>query len=236
MIGDSRLLAFDLDGTLVDSQRDLADSTNAVLRSLGAEALPVPRVVAMVGDGARVLVARALQASGLGTDDALVTGALARFHREYEARLVATTRPYAGVVPMLETLAARGATLAVLTNKPQALAERLLNELGLRRWFAWTIGGDTPFGRKPDPAGLRALIDRVGATPASARMIGDSPIDLETARRAGVGFVAARYGFGRLRGELVLAPGDAEAGTAGEIAGVVTRWLDETRRADWRRT
>jgi phosphoglycolate phosphatase len=186
------LVVFDLDGTLVDSKRDLASATNDLVRELGGAPLTEDAVGNMVGEGASVLVARALRASGLAED---APGALARFLELYDARLLDTTRPYPGMLDTLDALADR-ASLAVLTNKPARATMRLLEALELQRFFPAVIGGDSPFGRKPDPAGLAELVSRAGATPAATLMVGDSPIDLETARRAGTRVCLARYGFG----------------------------------------
>ena len=187
------LLVFDLDGTLVDSRRDLADSANALLAEHGAMPLPVDAVARMVGEGARVLIERAFAAAGLGAPPST---ALPRFLELYDERLDVHTRPYHGVGAMLEAVAARCA-IALLTNKPQRPTESLIARLGLDA-VPWqhVIGGDAAFARKPDPAGLRWLVQEAGATPATTLMVGDSRIDLEVARHAGTGLCLARYGFG----------------------------------------
>jgi phosphoglycolate phosphatase len=186
------LLVFDLDGTLVDSSRDLADSANALLVSYAAAPLDEPSVIRMVGEGAAVLVARLMAARRIDADPA---EALARFLAFYDERLLAHTHPYAGIPAALDEL--RGwARLAVLTNKPGAATARILHGLGLRPAFDWVIGGDAAIGRKPDPAGLRWLVREAGADAEPAVMIGDSLIDLRTARNAGTHVCLARYGFG----------------------------------------
>jgi phosphoglycolate phosphatase len=187
-----RLLVFDLDGTLVDSSQDLADSVNALLHELGAPELPPDAVTGMVGDGAATLVRRALVTAGVEVNP---RQALERFLDHYDRRLLATTKPYAGMVETLEALRPTYA-LAVLTNKPAAASMRLLEGLGLLKFFPEVIGGDTPFGRKPDPAGLLALISRASATPETTLLVGDSPVDLATAQRADARICLARYGFG----------------------------------------
>ncbi len=190
MIG---LVVFDLDGTLIDSRRDLADATNALILEYGGTPLNADEVAAMVGEGAAVLVRRALAAAQL---EARPPGALERFLAHYHERLTAHTRPYAGIPEALAALRARGRILAVLTNKPQHATSQILERLGLASAFSHVLGGDTTAGRKPDPAGLLQIIGRAGATPASTALVGDSPIDLETARRAGTHICLARYGFG----------------------------------------
>ena len=187
-----RLVVFDLDGTLVDSHRDLAEATNALLTELGAAPLSHDVVTSLVGEGAAVLVRRALERAGL---DPETPDALERFLSHYDARLLDTTRPYAGIV---ETVSALRATcrLAVLTNKPERPTMRILEGLQMDALFSDAIGGDSPHGRKPNPAGLLDLVARAGVTPAETLLVGDSPVDLETARRAGTHICLARYGFG----------------------------------------
>ncbi len=186
------LVVFDLDGTLVDSSTDLANAVNALLAELGVNQLPDPEIVSMVGEGAPVLVRRALTASGL---DPQTPGALDRFLAHYNSHLLDHTRPYPGMVETVQQLAAR-IPLAVLTNKPTYATDRVLEGLGLRQYLHESIGGDTPFGRKPSPAGLVHLADRVAAPLASVLLIGDSAVDLATARNAETQICLARYGFG----------------------------------------
>jgi phosphoglycolate phosphatase len=187
-----RLVAFDLDGTLVDSHRDIADATNAAIADLGGRPLEMSVITSLVGEGAAVLIRRAMDSAGLKVD---LREALERFLIHYDARLLATTAPYPGMIEALRTLG-DGRVLAVLTNKPQQPSLRILDGLGMRDFFAEVVGGDTALGRKPNPAGLRAIMSNAGVTPADTVLIGDSPVDLETARQAGTGICLARYGFG----------------------------------------
>jgi phosphoglycolate phosphatase len=187
-----RLAVFDLDGTLVDSRRDLATAANALVRELGGTPLNEEAVGDMVGEGAGVLVRRALAAAGLAAD---APGALDRFLSLYDAHLLDTTAPYEGIDELLHGLAGRVA-IAVLTNKPQHASERMLDGLGLLAHFAAVIGGDTRHGRKPDPAGLRHLAAHFDVAAGETLLVGDSPIDLETARRAGTQICLVSYGFG----------------------------------------
>jgi phosphoglycolate phosphatase len=186
------LVVFDLDGTLVDSGQDLTTGVNRMLGWCGAPPLPEQAVVGMVGDGASVLVRRALEAAGV---DPGYPGAYERFLAAYDECLLECTRPYKGIPEALAQVGT-GRRLAVLTNKPTGATTRILEALGLRPFFASVVGADTPHGRKPDPAGLLHLIREAGVTPAATVLVGDSPIDLETARRAGTGICLARYGFG----------------------------------------
>jgi phosphoglycolate phosphatase len=218
------LIVFDLDGTLVDSRLDLAESTNEMLGSYGRAGLPVDDVARMVGDGARRLVERALAASGLEVD---VGEALDRFRAVYDRRLLVHTRPYPGI-PELVARAAESAALAVLTNKPEPPSRRLLEAFALSPRFGWVIGGDSGFPRKPDPAGLRHLMSAADVPPARTLVVGDSMIDVETARRADASVCVAKYGFGHLRGGLLLRPGEAVAEAPAEVAAVIARFLEAT--------
>lgn len=184
------LIVFDLDGTLVDSRRDLTNAANELLAACGGDPLSEDVVATMIGEGARVLVERAFAAASLPRP----ADALARFLAVYERHLLVHTRAYAGMPRVLDELR-RDARLAVLTNKPTTLSVRLLEGLGLAQHFAEVVGGDGAYGRKPDPSGLAALMGRAGATPDATLMVGDSAIDLQTARGAGSAICLARYGF-----------------------------------------
>jgi phosphoglycolate phosphatase len=207
-----RLVVFDLDGTLVDSKKDIADAANALIVELGGLPLADAAIVAMVGEGAALLVRRALDAAGL---DPATPGALDRFLRAYDERLLRHTRPYDGMLDVIRELHGTR-RISVLTNKPSRAAVRILRELAFAPLLAGVVGGDTPAGRKPDPTGLRQLMSDVGATADATLLVGDSPIDLETARRAGVELCLARYGFGfrftgdELRGDEFLIDSPAE--------------------------
>jgi phosphoglycolate phosphatase len=212
-------VVFDLDGTLIDSRLDLAESTNEMLGTYGAPSLPVDRVAMMVGEGARKLVERALSASGL---DPAEPDALPRFLEIYGRRLLAHTRPYDGIPNAIERLSASH-TLAVLTNKPGEPTRRLLDAFGLTPQFRRVVGGDSDYPRKPDPAGLLAMMAEQGATTADTWFVGDSMIDVETARRAGVRLCVVLYGFGQARGELVLDGSEAVARTPGDIVNIISQ-------------
>jgi phosphoglycolate phosphatase len=186
------LFVFDLDGTLVDSLRDLAESANAVLEECGCSPHPEASIGRMVGDGAATLVARAFAAAHCQAP----ADALDRFLRVYNSRLLRFTRPYEGIPDLLDALADRG-TLAVLTNKPLGATRTILDGLELSSFFGdRVLGGDGPHPRKPDTSGLLQLIAGTGVTPLQSMMIGDSMIDYHTGRGAGVHVCLARYGFG----------------------------------------
>jgi len=211
----ARLIVFDLDGTLIDSSRDLADSANALIVEHRGQPLSVDAITAMVGEGAPLLVRRALKAAGLDID---LREALSRFLELYDERLLVHTRLYDGTREALETLAPR-ATLAILTNKPQQPTERILEGLAIAPFFLWVVGGDTPHGRKPEPAGLHHLMSLAGAGTADTVMVGDSAIDLRTARAAGTRLCLVRYGFGfrtaepELRGDELVADNPSDLPT-----------------------
>jgi phosphoglycolate phosphatase len=187
------LIVFDLDGTLVDSRRDIADTANAVLASYGAAALDEERIGRMVGEGAAVLVARAFAAHGLESPP----DALARFVELYSHRWLTHTRPYDGMVDVLTSLSKR-AVLAVLTNKPERPTRAILDGLDLTRYFSddFIVGGDGAYPRKPDPAGLQHIQTATRVSAAETLFVGDSPIDWRTAKAAGTSICVARYGFG----------------------------------------
>ena len=188
-----RLIVFDLDGTLIDSRRDIADAANRLLESCGAPALPEDRIGRMVGDGAATLVARAFEASGRPRPP----DALERFLELYHERLLVHTAAYPGMIDVLDRLQQRAA-LAVLTNKPLGATRAILHGLDLARFFldAAVVGGDGPFPRKPDPAGLQHIQTNARVDAARTLLVGDSLIDFRTARAAATPICLARYGFG----------------------------------------
>jgi phosphoglycolate phosphatase len=185
------LIVFDLDGTLIDSRRDLADAANALIAERGGARLAEDAIGRMVGDGAAALVRRALTAASLPPDEA----SLPRFLELYDARLLRTTRPYPGITEALHAVERYG-VLAVLTNKPLVHTRKLLTALDLAPFFSAVIGGDGPFARKPDPQGLQHLMSQYSAAAAKTILVGDSHIDAATADAAGARFCWARYGFG----------------------------------------
>jgi phosphoglycolate phosphatase len=191
-VGDvHRLIVFDLDGTLIDSRRDLADAANALIVECGGTPLSEDAIGRMVGEGAAMLVRRVLQAARVG--DART--AVARFLEIYDAHLLNHTRLYEGMADVVR-LARRHARVAVLTNKPTQPSERILAGLGVRDLFDDVIGGDSPFPRKPDPAALLAMMHAAEASADRTLLVGDSGIDLETAQRAGTRCCLVAFGYG----------------------------------------
>ena len=194
------LLIFDLDGTLIDSAGDLHAALDRLLDELGRPPLSLAEVTRMIGDGVPKLVERALAATSLeeghgGTVD--LAPATARFLELYEADPVRFTHPYADVPETLQRLAAAGYRLAICTNKPERATLHILAELGLAPLFEAVVGGDSLPVRKPDPAMLTTLLDRFGATPGNAILIGDSEVDMATAVAAGMPAVLMTYGYHR---------------------------------------
>src|SRR5205085_1368175 len=164
---------FDLDGTLVDSLRDLADSANELIVESGGTPLSIDAIGRMVGEGAATLVARFFKEAGVERPP----NALERFLAIYDTRLLNFTCQYPGISETLTELKAR-ASLAVLTNKPLEATRRILDGLKLSSFFDHAvIGGDGPLKRKPDPAGLLQLCSGAGATPAETILVGDSLVD-----------------------------------------------------------
>lgn len=186
----TRLALFDLDGTLLDSAPDIAAAINRVLAGIGAAPLTLPEVTAMIGDGAKVLVERALAARGRPFDPALHEA----FVADEDINAARLTRPYEGIEAVLEELAREGWRMAVCTNKPVAAARALLASLGLARHFAAIAGGDSFPVRKPDPAHLLGTVRLAGG--GEAVMIGDHRNDIAAARGAALPCIFAGWGYG----------------------------------------
>ena len=199
-----KLLVFDLDGTLIDSAQDLCNSVNATLIHFGREPLEDATIAAMIGDGVLMLVRRAFgRANGPAADEDLLGQAHAWFLVYYREHKLDFTYAYEGVLDALKALHelhdAPGApkrTMAVLTNKPVRPARGICEGLGLADYFLHIYGGDSFPLKKPDPLGLRSLMGETGATPGETVMIGDSKVDVETARNAGAWSIGCAFGFG----------------------------------------
>jgi phosphoglycolate phosphatase len=187
-----RAFLFDLDGTLIDSKLDLVNSVNFMLREMGREVLPLATVASYIGHGAPRLVADAL---GPDAAEADRNRGLEIFLAHYDQHSLDATRAYPGVVEGLEAVQER--PMAVLTNKPAKMSVEILEALGLRKYFRAVYGGDSFEKKKPDPAGALAILKNLGASPHEAAMVGDSGVDIQTARNAGVFAIAVNYGFGQ---------------------------------------
>ena len=184
-------LIFDLDGTLIDSKQDLIRSVNAMLEKMGREKLHEDTISGYIGHGAPKLVARALgdEASAAEREQALKF-----FLAHYEEHKLDSTRPYPGVAEGLEEL--RPFPMAVLTNKPVRVSRRIVEGLGLAKYFRAVYGGNSFETKKPDPLGARKILEELGATAGETMMVGDSEVDVQTARNAGTLAAAVNYGFG----------------------------------------
>ena len=192
-VADIRLLIFDLDGTLVDSQLDLANAVNAMLVHCRRPELPVDIIASYIGDGAPMLIRRAL---GDPKDEEYLQNALHYFMAHYRAHKLDNTFAYPGVGEMLQSIASAGRTkMAVLTNKPIGPSRGILEGLGLDSHFVQIYGGNSFDTKKPDPLGAIRLLEETGTRPEQAVMIGDSQIDILTARNTGMWSLGVTYGF-----------------------------------------
>lgn len=212
-----KLLIFDLDGTLVDSRLDLTNAVNAMLRQYRKPELPCDVIAGYIGDGAPMLVRRAL---GDPDDERIVQEALNYFLSYYREHKLDNTYVYEGVLPMLESVSLEGARrLAVLSNKPVGPSRAIVDALEMRRFFFEVFGGNSFHTKKPDPQGVFELLRQSQCEPPQAVIIGDSDIDVLTARNAGIYSIGVSYGFAPHTFEA--APPDVLVERPGEIAEVL---------------
>jgi phosphoglycolate phosphatase len=192
-----KLVIFDLDGTLIDSRLDLVHSVNAALRHIGRPELPDHLIASYVGDGAPILIQRAL--GGEVVDDAVVREGLEFFLSYYRAHKLDHTTVYPGIAEALTSIrnSANGSPrrLAVLSNKPVNPSRAIVEALGLGPFFAQIYGGNSFAAKKPDPEGARQLLKENGVLPEQAVIVGDSHVDVRTGRNAGLWTVGVTYGF-----------------------------------------
>ncbi len=188
-----RAILFDLDGTLLDTLADIAHAANEALALEGFPAHPEADYRRFIGEGVHMLFRRALPADR--ADDAMVGRCVSHFQVTYGKSWNVQTRPYAGIPELLDTLAAREMTLAVLSNKPDDFT-RLIGEHYLANWpFRAIVGHREGFPRKPDPASALEIADLLAIEPASCLFVGDSAVDMRTARNAGMFPVGVTWGF-----------------------------------------
>jgi phosphoglycolate phosphatase len=196
-----KLVIFDLDGTLIDSRLDLVHSVNAALRHIGRDELPDDVIASYVGDGAPILIQRAL--GGEAVEEALVRKGLEFFLSYYRAHKLDHTAVYPGIMESLAAIQnstngnpnAAPRKLAVLSNKPVGPSRAIVEALGLGTFFTQVYGGNSFATKKPDPEGARKVLEESGVRAEQAAIIGDSHTDIETGRNAGLWTVAVTYGF-----------------------------------------
>ncbi len=186
-----KALVFDLDGTLIDSKMDLVNSVNATLRELKRDALPTEVVASYVGSGAPTLIRRSL--GGNPTEEELKR-ALAFFLVHYEEHKLDETRLYPGVKETLAEL--KSLPMSVLTNKPARVSVKILEGLGVAQYFRCIYGGNSFETKKPDPEGAQRILSELRVSAKDAAMVGDSEVDVQTARNAGMASVCVNFGFG----------------------------------------
>ncbi|MFC3713111.1 HAD family hydrolase [Sphingoaurantiacus capsulatus] len=189
-----RLVIFDLDGTLVDTGPDLTAALNHALGVLGRREVDEESVKEMVGLGARKLLERGLEATGVMTDE-LIDAGVQPFLDYYAANICVGSKPYPGLEAAMDELAADGVTLAVCTNKPQRLSELLIEALGWQGRFAAILGADRVPQRKPHPSHVLSTIEAAGGDVRSTAFIGDSIVDVTAAKAADVPVIAVSFGF-----------------------------------------
>lgn len=187
-----RALIFDLDGTLIDSKLDLALAVNAMLEHMGRTQHVHETIFSFVGNGAETLVRKSL---GEGQTDADVKCGLAYFLSYYRSHMLDNTTLYPGVVEGLDRFRQFGYSMAVLTNKPVHFSRAIADGLRLSQYFVAIYGGNSFERKKPDPMGLETLMREMRAAPEEAMMIGDSKVDIRTARNAGIFACGVTYGF-----------------------------------------
>lgn len=210
----ARALVFDLDGTLIDSKMDLVNSVNATLREMKRKALPTDLVASYVGSGAPVLIQRAL---GGNPSEEELKRALAFFLLHYEENKLDQTRLYPGVEKTLAEL--KSLPMSVLTNKPVKISVKILEGLGVAQYFRAIYGGNSFETKKPDPMGARYALSELNVAPGEAAMVGDSDVDVQTARNAGMRSVIVNFGFGV--NDRAAHPADVYVNRFEELLGIV---------------
>jgi phosphoglycolate phosphatase len=188
-----RALVFDLDGTLIDSKLDLIHSVNATLTEMGHAKLSDEVISSYIGHGAPMLMSRAL--GGVATEDELSRG-LKYFLAYYEEHKLDNTGLYPGVADTLAQLGQQEIAMAVLTNKPVKISVRILEELGVAKYFQAIYGGNSFETKKPDPLGAKTILSELRVKAGDAMMVGDSEVDIQTARNAKMIAAAVNFGFG----------------------------------------
>jgi phosphoglycolate phosphatase len=227
-----KLVIFDLDGTLIDSRLDLVHSVNAALRHIGHAELPDDVIASYVGDGAPILIQRAL--GGEVVEEAVVRKGLGFFLSYYREHKLDHTTVYPGIVEALTAIqrtrngtGASHRTMAVLSNKPVNPSRAIVEALGLGKFFSQVYGGNSFSTKKPDPEGARQLLAEYVIQPEQAVIIGDSHTDIETGRNAGMHTIGVMYGFAPH--SLEQAAPDVLVDEPGELAAVFAAMAYDTR-------
>lgn len=192
---DGWTIAFDLDGTLVESHVDLVGTLNRMLVARGLPAAPMDSAASLIGGGARAMLQHGFERAGATWEEAQAPALFEVFLADYVQHLADHSRPYPGVVETLERLAARGAILCVATNKRTDLSVLLLEKLDLARHFAAIVGPDKVSARKPSGAHLIEAVRMAGGDPTKAIMVGDAPPDVGAAKDAGLPCIVVTYGY-----------------------------------------
>lgn len=189
------VIAFDLDGTLVDTAPDLIGTLNVLLKEEGLPAQPVDEARPFIGRGARWLIERGFEAAGQHLHPARVQPLFDRFIAHYQEHIADESRPFPGCEAALDTLKAQGAKLVVCTNKLTGLSERLLEAVGIADRFEAVIGADSAPAIKPDPRHLQAAVDAVGGDIGRTILVGDAATDAGAARAAKAGLILVSFGY-----------------------------------------
>lgn len=216
-------LAFDLDGTLVDTAPDLIGSLNVVLSEEGLPTVPIQAARTLVGRGARALIEKGFAMAGRPLDDAQTPRLLDRFIEIYRSRIAEESYAFEELEDALDVLSDAGATLCVCTNKPTDLSNLLLDALGLSPRFAAVVGADAAPKPKPDASHFITAIERAGGDPRRAIMVGDSETDVKTARAAGAPVIVVPFGYTETPPENL--GGDLLVRRFSELPGAVERLL-----------
>jgi phosphoglycolate phosphatase len=190
-----KTIVFDLDGTLVDTAPDLTEATNAILTAHGRRPVSLDEVREMVGQGARKLIVRGFEATGEPLDEAHLEPLFQDFIDHYMANIAVHSRPYPGVLDLLDRCRASDHAMAICTNKLEAMSVKLIDELDLSHYFGAIVGPDTIGIAKPDPAPYHEAVKRAGGERGASVMIGDSATDIATAKAAGAPVIAVSFGY-----------------------------------------
>lgn len=213
---DTDLIIFDLDGTLIDSSEDIAWCANSTLKALGKPEMPMKVIVGHIGWGVRPLLEKLMP----DEPTEAINEARGLFMEIYGSRLVVKTAPYPGVRQTLEHFEAAGKKMAIVTNKPVTLAQRILEILKLDPFFKAVLGGDSLQNKKPHPEPIEKVIRDLAAKAERSVIVGDSPVDCEAGKAAGAHTIGAAYGFRSIE-ELIEAGCDIIVGSFPELKEVI---------------